>query len=118
MTHRVDIYVGLRLKQLRKLRAVSQADVARELTISFQQIQKYEIGSNRISASRLYELSVILNVPVSYFFEGLNDDGTAAHRDEQEQGIYDALSTIKDEKTRFLILAYIEALISESNVRH
>ncbi|WP_150120526.1 helix-turn-helix domain-containing protein, partial [Sulfitobacter sp. HI0027] len=74
MSHPVDVHVGRRLKQARTLRRQSQTDVARELKLSFQQIQKYEIGSNRIAASRLHELARILNVTPGYFFEGLDDD--------------------------------------------
>jgi transcriptional regulator with XRE-family HTH domain len=51
MPHEVDIHVGRKLKQARTLRRYSQTDVARRLSLSFQQIQKYEIGSNRIAAS-------------------------------------------------------------------
>ena len=68
MPHEVDIHVGQKLKQARTLRRYSQTDVARQLKLSFQQVQKYEIGSNRIAASRLFELSKILGVTTSYFF--------------------------------------------------
>ena len=74
MSHPVDVHVGKRLKQIRTLRRMSQTDVAKRLDLSFQQIQKYEIGSNRIAASRLFELSRILDVPTSYFFEGIADE--------------------------------------------
>ena len=69
MSHPVDIHVGKRLKQIRTLRRMSQTDVAKRLSLSFQQIQKYEIGSNRIAASRLFELSRILDVPTSYWID-------------------------------------------------
>ena len=81
MSHPVDIHVGRKLKQARTLRRMSQTDVARHLKLSFQQIQKYEIGSNRIAASRLYDLSRILDVPTSYFFEGLQDVSDSTARD-------------------------------------
>ena len=73
MSHPVDVHVGRKLKQLRTLRRLSQTDVARKLNLSFQQIQKCEIGSNRVAASRLFELAQILDVPPAYFFEGLHD---------------------------------------------
>ena len=72
----VDGHVGLRLRQLRTLMGLSQEKLAANLGLTFQQVQKYERGSNRIGASRLYDLSRVLSVPVSYFFEGL--EGVAA----------------------------------------
>ena len=80
MTHPVDAHVGKKLKQIRTLRRLSQTEVARKLDLSFQQIQKYEIGSNRVAASRLFELSQILDVPPSYFFDGLHDNANARWR--------------------------------------
>jgi len=71
MPHKVDVHVGKKLKQLRNERRLSQTDVAKKLGLSFQQVQKYEIGSNRISASRLFELSQILEVKPNDFFYGL-----------------------------------------------
>ncbi|MGA0924534.1 MAG: helix-turn-helix domain-containing protein, partial [Lutimaribacter sp.] len=68
MPHLVDIHVGQRLKHLRVLRGLTQTDVAEGLGISFQQVQKYELGRNRISASKLYELGRILAVQPGYFF--------------------------------------------------
>ena len=67
----VDGLVGQRLRQRRTLLGVSQERLAESVGLTFQQIQKYEKGTNRISASRLYQLCNVLEVPVSYFFEGL-----------------------------------------------
>lgn len=69
--HPVDLHVGKRLKQRRMLLDLSQQALGAHLGLSFQQVQKYERASNRISASRLYALAQILNVPVGFFFEGL-----------------------------------------------
>ncbi|MDD9911943.1 MAG: helix-turn-helix transcriptional regulator [Alphaproteobacteria bacterium] len=69
LPHPIDIHVGQRLKQQRKLQGISQESLAKQLGITFQQIQKYENGTNRISASKLYELSQILKAPVQFFFE-------------------------------------------------
>lgn len=69
----VDVHVGGRLRSIRKSRRVSQQALAAELGLTFQQVQKYERGSNRISASRLYEAALTLQVPVHTFFEGLPD---------------------------------------------
>ena len=67
--HPIDIHVGQRLKQQRILQGISQESLAKQLGITFQQIQKYENGTNRISASKLYELSQILKTPIQFFFE-------------------------------------------------
>lgn len=67
----VDVHVGKRLRQRRTLLGMSQEKLAQAFGVSFQQVQKYERGANRISASRLYLLTKILDVPVTYFFEGL-----------------------------------------------
>jgi transcriptional regulator with XRE-family HTH domain len=64
----------MRLRQRRRLLGYTQQKLADEVNIRFQQIQKYESGANRISASRLWSLSKALDVPVSFFFEGLTGD--------------------------------------------
>jgi len=71
--HPVDVYVGARLRIRRKVMGLSQTQVADALGITFQQIQKYERGSNRISASKLYDAARLLQAPVSYFFDGLDE---------------------------------------------
>lgn len=81
MANPIDLYVGKRLRQRRRLLGLTQQKLADEVSIRFQQIQKYESGANRISASRLWSLSKALDVPVAFFFEGLNgdiDDGMGA----------------------------------------
>ena len=67
----VDHYVSQRLKMRRNLMGISQEKLANALGVTFQQVQKYERGTNRISAGRLFELSDVLETPVSYFFEGM-----------------------------------------------
>ncbi|MBI1365843.1 MAG: helix-turn-helix domain-containing protein [Alphaproteobacteria bacterium] len=74
MANPIDLYVGKRLRQRRRLLGYTQQRLAEEVNIRFQQIQKYESGANRISASRLWSLAKALDVPVAYFFEGLNGD--------------------------------------------
>lgn len=70
----IDIYVGKRLKSLRKIANLTQNDLAREMGITFQQVQKYEIGHNRLSASRLWDASQILGVNVNTFFVGMDEE--------------------------------------------
>lgn len=72
--HPADIHVGKQLKIRRNMLGISQQDLAESVGITFQQIQKYESGYNRISSSRLYQLAKILDCTVGYFFEGLNDE--------------------------------------------
>ena len=67
----VDIHVGARLRLRRTLMGLSQERLGAAVGLTFQQIQKYERGANRIGASRLYEFSKILEVPISYFFEDI-----------------------------------------------
>src|SRR5262245_3520008 len=68
-SHPVDIYVGTRMRLRRTLLGMSQATLGDAVGLTFQQVQKYERGFNRISASRLYEFAKVLDVPVSYFFD-------------------------------------------------
>ncbi|MGH6957704.1 MAG: helix-turn-helix domain-containing protein [Caulobacteraceae bacterium] len=69
----VDLHVGARIRLRRRLQGVSQDALAEALGLTFQQVQKYERGANRVSASKLYEIAAALRAPVSYFFEGLDD---------------------------------------------
>ncbi len=69
--HPVDRYVGMRLRQRRSICGMTQKEVGEKIGITSQQVQKYEHGINRIGSSRLYDFSVILDVPISYFFEGV-----------------------------------------------
>ena len=69
--HPVDKHVGNRLRRLRALRGITQTALADETGVTFQQVQKYEKGANRISASRMWEISRVLDVPISSFFEGI-----------------------------------------------
>jgi transcriptional regulator with XRE-family HTH domain len=71
--HPVDRHVGVRIRQARKARGVSQERLAELLEITFQQVQKYERGVNRVSASRLWLISEALDVAPAYFFEGLSE---------------------------------------------
>lgn len=80
----VDLHVGGRVRMRRKMLGVSQEHLAAALKLTFQQVQKYERGTNRVSASKLYEIARTLQVPVSYFFDGLADPVTAESDDVGE----------------------------------
>ena len=70
MGHPGDIHVGKRIRHRRWMEGVTQQELGRQVGIKFQQIQKYETGMNRVSASRLWDIAEALNAPVSFFFEG------------------------------------------------
>ena len=72
----IDIHVGIRLRLRRTLLGLTQTDLARQLGLSFQQVQKYENGKNRVSASMLHHLSEVLDVPVGFFFDDLSADSS------------------------------------------
>jgi len=72
--HPVDAHIGARLRLRRTLLGLSQEKVAEAIGLTFQQLQKYERGANRISGSRLYDLSRVLDVPVSFFFDDMSDE--------------------------------------------
>ena len=89
MAHPVDIYVGMRLRLRRTLLGLSQEAIGKAIGVTFQQIQKYERGINRMGSSRLYEFAKIMYVPVSYFFEGFeenSDKKTATGMAEEPAG--------------------------------
>lgn len=71
MKHPVDEHVGKRIRQRRWMIGMTQQQLADAVGIKFQQIQKYETGMNRVSASRLWDIAVAMGVPIGYFFEGL-----------------------------------------------
>jgi transcriptional regulator with XRE-family HTH domain len=79
MAHPVDVHVGKRIRHRRWLVGMTQQQLAEQVGIKFQQIQKYETGANRVSASRLWDISEVLDVPVSFFFEGLDVDAEKAN---------------------------------------
>jgi transcriptional regulator with XRE-family HTH domain len=68
-SHAVDTHVGARMRQRRTLLGMSQTKLGDAVGLTFQQIQKYERGSNRVSSSRLFEFAKVLDVPVAYFFD-------------------------------------------------
>jgi DNA-binding XRE family transcriptional regulator len=74
----IDIHIGVRLRQRRILLGITQEALAQRIGISFQQMQKYEIGENRISAARLFRLSQLLDVPVTWFFGGMKPEDTGS----------------------------------------
>lgn len=78
MANEIDAHVGQRLRQRRWMLGLTQQQLGDRIGIKFQQVQKYETGQNRISASRLWELANATDVEISYFFEGLDDNASDA----------------------------------------
>ena len=78
MTHPVDVHVGKRIRHRRWMVGMTQQQLAGQVGIKFQQIQKYETGMNRVSASRLWDVADALSVPVAYFFEGMEEEDAGA----------------------------------------
>lgn len=77
MAHAVDVHVGKRIRHRRWMNGTTQQQLADAVGIKFQQIQKYETGMNRVSASRLWDIAHALDVPVTFFFEGIDQDQLA-----------------------------------------
>jgi len=74
----IDLHVGVGIRSLREARRLTQAELAQKLGITTQQVQKYESGANRVSASRLYDIAQVFDVKVSYFFRALIEPGDDA----------------------------------------
>ncbi len=120
----VDLHVGARVRMRRKFLGMSQEGLAETIDLTFQQVQKYERGSNRISASKLYEISKALKAPVAYFFEGYgeNEGVEGFSESESEQFVHGFLMTtegielaeafprIKSAKLRRRVLELVRAL--------
>ena len=108
----VDAHVGGRLKLRRTLVGMSQEKLGEKVGLTFQQIQKYERGANRIGSSRLFEFSQILSVPVSYFFEEMPDNVVAG---DFEAEIGTEADAVTRRETLELVRSYYR--IQDPNVR-
>ncbi|OJV45797.1 MAG: hypothetical protein BGO28_06225 [Alphaproteobacteria bacterium 43-37] len=115
--HQLDTYVGSRIRLRRMAMSMSQEAVAAALGVSFQQIQKYERGSNRISASRLYALSYILSVSITFFFEGYDEVSANPLSIAEDHKLFKGEDTLKmsQKETLELIRAYYQ--IKDLSVR-
>ena len=119
---RVDIHVGARIRSRRILLDMNQQALARRLGLTFQQVQKYENGANRVSASRLAAIADVLGVKVDHFFDDLQDAGTPpsaeAERWQQRIGQIEALELVRyyyaipDSQVRQRFLGLIKAVAS------
>jgi len=105
MSSEIDVHLGRRLRRRRRLLGLTQQQLAAVCGVRFQQIQKYECAANRMSAARLWQLSEVLEVPVSYFYEGLSQAQRAAHAAEGGEGGGEMFAR---KETRDLIHAYYQ----------
>ncbi len=107
----IDIHVGAKVHLRRNLFGLSQTDLGKAVGVTFQQVQKYEKGTNRISASRLFNLSRVLDVPISFFFEDLSPAAAGAGK-RRARGLSEAPATahgfdvLSNRETINLIRAY------------
>ena len=120
----VDVHVGDRIRRRRRALGVSQDRLAEQLNLTFQQVQKYERGANRVSASKLYQIAAALQATITYFFEGLPDpsrisgvaeDGAATFVHElpltpEERELTAMLSRIESKRVRRRILELVRTL--------
>ncbi len=95
MSHPVDVHVGKRIRHRRWMIGMTQQQLADKVGIKFQQIQKYETGANRVSASRLWDIAQALGVPVSFCFEGLDTAVPNAHVDGDMLSDKEALQLVR-----------------------
>lgn len=116
----VDVHVGARVRLRRTLLGMTQGKLGEALDLTFQQVQKYERGANRIGSSRLFELSQILDVPISYFFDDMADEIAAqpARRvsglKDRSQAVFES-DALSRRETLELVRAYYK--ISDPRVR-
>jgi transcriptional regulator with XRE-family HTH domain len=100
----IDIHLGRRLRRRRRLLGLTQQELAHACGVRFQQIQKYECAANRMSAARLWQLAEVLEVPISYFYEGLIRD----EREALEREASSSNDTMASKETQDLIHAYYQ----------
>lgn len=122
----IDLAVGQRMKQRRRQLSWSQEELAEKLGLSFQQVQKYERGANRVSAGRLFHLCEVLDVDVSYFFDGLTRAAAAREEGDPEAlslarlvapaGALDVLTAygeLASPRRRKMVIAFARMLVEE-----
>lgn len=121
MVHPVDVIVGKRIRLRRSALSISQTELAERLGLTFQQIQKYERGSNRVSCSRLVELSKALDVSIVYFFEDTgSDEGRLFDQLDlriipEVRRLVSAFQKIENTQERRLAIALMESMVRGSD---
>jgi len=120
--HTIDKVVGRNIRTYRLLKGISQTDLGDKVGITFQQIQKYEKGVNRVGSSRLFLIAEALGVPVTDLFEGSQDAPSTAHRSSPYELLADPLSlrlalafaAIPEAATRRSVVALVESIKANS----
>lgn len=122
--HDVDRHIGARIRLRRKSLGLKLEQLATRLKLSYQQVQKYESAGSRIAASTLYEIGIILDVPVEWFFEGLNRPETEAAPElaiiddflmtTQGLRLAEAFCNLPAGSNRYKLVEFIEAVAAES----
>jgi transcriptional regulator with XRE-family HTH domain len=116
--HPIDIHVGARIRHRRAVLGLNQTELAERVGVTFQSIQKYERGTNRVSASRLQEIAEVLSVPISHFFEGLSATDEAVSGDtlaseltaQEIRDLNGAFASIKDKTVRQAVLHLLKGV--------
>lgn len=128
IANQLDLEIGRRLRQSRLVEQLTQGQLAQKIGISFQQLQKYENGSNRISASRLWSVSRALGLPITYFYDGLDDgldDGqdNASAKDARSVNLPDhtirvarTLNDLADGEVKNKLFELIRALANHAHI--
>lgn len=115
----IDIFVGSRLRARRRALGMSQTALSHCLGLTFSQVQKYEKGSNRIGAGRLYQLAALLGVPLQYFYKGVgaplpeSPDTSPQGTAEYDAQLHNALDKVSDPRTRRALLALASSLVEK-----
>lgn len=123
-TSEIDAHVGRRLRLRRTILAMKQEELADAVGVTYQQIQKYERGDTRLTVGRLFDIGLVLGVPIEWFLDGLHDDGpvhgglSAMLADRDAAELVRIFSNVKNPKVRrqFLDLAKVLANVSEEAV--
>lgn len=118
----IDVHVGMRMRRRREALGISQGRLGRNLGLTFSQIQKYEKGTNRIGAGRLYQIATFLGVAPGYFFEGLEEPEGAAPASgglsrEELVSLSEAFAAIGDAETRASVMALVRSLAADPTHR-
>ena len=109
MPNPIDVHVGSRLRMRRMLVGMSQEKLGESLDLTFQQIQKYEKGSNRISASRLFDMARILDVPVQFFFDDMACSYVANRgKDDKSSNTYAMIEFLSSPDAAHLVRTFSE----------
>lgn len=110
MAHPIDLFVAQKIRRTRLMRGMTQSVLADQIGCSFQQLQKYESGQNRVSASRLHEIAQALDVQPGTFFDGIDDNETVETIDTTSSRILFALARIDNPEVKETICKLVQSI--------